>query len=173
MRSRSTPNGISQSDYARLGCGAYRSDDGLLIALTEPSDGQMRQAVADGAWILVIERDKSRFATRAGRLQAPHLARVLNYVQNGAIQEFHTWRRDPHWIGRDRYNDYDNDLVTLTELAEALDAAWLQYARDEIRRLWHVYGRETIPANEQLPVWLHRGWDAACAPMLIDTLCAE
>lgn len=169
---RHTPNGISLADYTRLDCGVYRSDDGLIVALVEPGDKEMHEAIADGAWLVLVERDKARFVQRAGRLQAPHISRLVGLAQ-ADVAELMTWHRsrDGDYAGRSRDLSYDNDDCDLSEIAAALNEAWCIIAAARIREL---RTRQDTPLTQQdLRAWLQRGWERAQQPTLLDEIYAE
>lgn len=170
-----TPNGISERDYARLGCGVYRSADGMLIALHEPTDGQMRQAIADGAWLLVIQRDKERFIQRAGRLKQPHVGELITIAQ-AYNEELTTWHRSlgGDYAHRNRNRWYDDDVLpSLADLAAEMDAAWTRRAELAIRDLFRRYTREAVADGARIPAWMRRGWDAAQSLSLLEEIYAE
>lgn len=171
----STPNGISAADYARLVGGVYRSHDGLLIALVEPTDQGLRQAYADGAWLVLIERDKMRLVQRAGRLRQPHVGYLIEDAQYD-VPELTSWHRTLRgdYAGRGHGYTYDNDaLPDLSEIAEALDAAWTRRAEAAIAELARRHGEDVLTTSDRLPVWMRRGWSPRPEQTLLERLAQD
>lgn len=158
---RGTPNGINLTAALLIDSFMWRSDDGLVIALHEPSSEDVQKAIEWGAWFVFGQSPKTegkehahRWVIRAGRILKPDVWIIMKRaVQDQLEPEFENWFKVANRAERD-FRLRFSDETSLAEQAAAFHIAWKRHAAAVLKKRREQYG-DNIPVRP----WLKPGLD--------------